>query len=176
MIGPPQSTTSRARPCSPVSSGHVRSFVRRAWSKAAPSRSAHCILGSVCGIQARPHGGAKEHFLDLSRGKGLPPHAREMGVPVGWVRPCWPLSTPPHSGGGRRQSLLSCTSNWNPRGTRDSETRMNVVCHTWMAFPNLGGVCPPNLTSKLWSGGVQHSSNSVLLIQTANWPSPTQRQ
>ena len=40
------STTSRARPCSPVNSGHVRSFVRRAWSRAAPSRSAHCLLGA----------------------------------------------------------------------------------------------------------------------------------
>ena len=39
-------TTSLARPCSPVSSGWVRSLVRPAWSKAAPSHSAHCLLGA----------------------------------------------------------------------------------------------------------------------------------
>ena len=37
--------TSLARPCSPVSSGYLSSFRRRACSRAAPSVVAHCILG-----------------------------------------------------------------------------------------------------------------------------------
>ena len=39
-------TTKRARPYSPVNSRYLRSLVRRAWSRAAPSRMAHCLRGA----------------------------------------------------------------------------------------------------------------------------------
>ena len=68
-------------------------------------------------------------------------------------------------------------SRWRlPNGSRRGlgQWDRNVVCHTWMAATRW--LCPPALTNKLWSGSVLHSSNSVLLIQTANWPSPTHHQ
>ena len=37
---------SQARPNSPVNSGYLRSLVRRAWSRAAPFRVAHCLRGA----------------------------------------------------------------------------------------------------------------------------------
>ena len=47
--------------------------------------------------------------------------------------------------------------------TRRGLGNQNIVCHMWKAFPDMG-----ILSAQLdQSGSVQHSSNSVLLIQTA---------
>ena len=79
--------------------------------------------------------GAKEHFFDFSRGKGLPPNVRETGELVVRVRP-WTLS------------MWSATRGWRfgTMGTVSAQLDQYAVVRRRSAFPKFS---PPDLNGKL---------------------------
>ena len=62
-------TTKRARPCSSLNSGYLRSLMRRAWSRAAASRLAHCLRGAPLALTGLTKVVSMANWAPWKRGK-----------------------------------------------------------------------------------------------------------